>query len=107
MDYCIALTTASSEAEAQSIASALIADRLAACINFYPIQSMYTWKEQVHCDQEWQLVIKTQSVKFAALSEKVKTLHSYDVPELLMLRIEQGSAEYLGWLSAQVGGGQI
>lgn len=101
MDCCITLTTASSEAEADTIASALIADKLAACVSIYPIKSVYTWKGNVQRDQEWQLVIKTHPNKFEALSAKVKALHSYEVPELLMLRVEQGSPDYLGWLAEQ------
>lgn len=101
MDCCITLTTASSEAEADTIASTLIAAKLAACVSIYPIKSVYTWKGSVQRDQEWQLVIKTQPNKFEALSAKVKALHSYEVPELLMLRVEQGSPDYLGWLAEQ------
>ena len=102
MAYCIALTTASSEAEANTLASALIEHKLAACVSIYPIKSVYAWKGEVQREQEWQLVIKTSAKQFEAVSEKVKALHSYEVPELIAIRIEQGSPEYLSWLSAQL-----
>ena len=104
MDCCITLTTAGSEAEADTIASALIAEKLAACVSIHPIKSVYIWQGKVQREQEWQLVIKTQPHKFEAVAAKVKSLHSYDVPELLMLPIEQGSTDYLGWLAEQVNG---
>lgn len=102
MSYCIALTTAGSEAEAEAIAAALIENRLAACVSIYPIKSVYTWKGAVQRDAEWQLMIKTSADKYAALSNQIKALHSYEVPELLQIRIEEGSPEYLSWLAAQV-----
>ncbi|MEM6448983.1 MAG: divalent-cation tolerance protein CutA [Cyanobacteria bacterium P01_D01_bin.105] len=103
MEYCIALTTAGSETEAEVIASALIEENLAACVSIHPIKSVYLWKGNLQRDAEWQLVIKTHVNHFETLCARVTALHSYDVPELVLLPIEQGSAEYLSWLAAQVG----
>lgn len=96
------MTTAGSEAEAETIASALIEERLAACVNVMPVRSVYTWQGKVHHDAEWQLVIKTRADRFDSLSNRVRELHSYDTPELIALPIEQGSADYLAWLNDQV-----
>lgn len=96
------MTTAGSEAEAETIASALIEERLAACVNVMPVRSVYTWQGKVQHDAEWQLVIKTRADRFDSLSNRVRELHSYDTPELIALPIEQGSADYLAWLNDQV-----
>ena len=100
--YGVVLTTAGSEDEAKAIASALIEARLAACVNLFPVTSVYAWKGQVQREAEWQLVIKTRLNCFDQLVAKVQALHSYDVPELIALPIERGSEAYLGWMGEQV-----
>lgn len=98
-DCILVLVTTGSEAEAELIAKALLEERLAACVNVLnPIRSMYRWEGKIADDQEWLLVIKTQSERFADLEAKVKTLHSYQVPEVIALPIVQGAAGYLQWL---------
>ena len=101
-DACIVLTTAASETEAEAIATALVADQLAACINIFPIKSIYTWQDKLENSAEWQLVIKTKASCFTALCQKVSSIHSYDVPELISLPIEAGSTAYMAWLNSQV-----
>lgn len=105
--FAVVLTTASSQAEADAIAAALIAAQLAACVSVFPVQSMYTWEGKVQHDAEWQLVIKTRLACFEAISHKVKVLHSYDTPELIALPVVAGSAAYLGWIGTQVKGEPI
>ncbi|MEL6472205.1 MAG: divalent-cation tolerance protein CutA [Cyanobacteria bacterium J06623_4] len=98
----LVLTTAQSEAEAGAIAAALIDAKLAACVSLFPIKSVYMWEDRVQNESEWQLLIKTRLDQFDALSRKVKSLHSYDVPELIAVPIENGSADYLGWMGTQI-----
>jgi periplasmic divalent cation tolerance protein len=100
--HCVVLTTASSEAEAESIATALIEAKLAACVNLFPIRSVYTWQGKVQREAEWQLVIKTRADCFEKVVGRVRSLHSYDTPEIIALPIEQGSADYLRWIDEQV-----
>ena len=99
--YSVVLTTAGTEAEAEAIAKALVEEKLAACVNIFPIKSIYIWQAKLQREAEWQLVIKTRLACFEALCKKVRELHSYDTPELIALPIEQGSADYLSWLDAQ------
>nr|WP_290222094.1 divalent-cation tolerance protein CutA [Trichocoleus desertorum] len=101
--YGVVFVTATSQAEVEAIAEALITAKLAACVSFTPIHSVYTWQGQVHKDQEWQLLIKTDLTKFAALVAKVQEVHSYDVPEIIALPIVAGSPSYLQWIGEQVG----
>jgi periplasmic divalent cation tolerance protein len=100
--YGVVLVTASSQAEAETIATALIQAKLAACVSFMPIHSVYTWNGDVHHDEEWQLVIKTNLNRFAELETTVRSIHSYDVPEIIALPLVQGSQPYLEWIAEQV-----
>ncbi len=102
INYGIVLVTAATETEAKELALALVQAQLAACVSLFPIQSVYTWQEQVEQTQEWQLLIKTHLAKFSALEAKIREIHSYEVPEILALPIQQGSAAYLNWLATQV-----
>lgn len=100
--YGIVLVTIDSEEQGQAIAAALVSAQLAACVNLFPIHSIYTWEGAVQREQEWQLVIKTDLSRFAALEAKIQSLHPYEVPEILALPIQQGNAAYLSWISEQV-----
>lgn len=99
---CIVLVTTASEEQAKNIAKALIEAKLAACVAIEPIESVYTWEGKINCDREWQLTIKTQSSLFSLVSVKVKSLHSYEVPEIIALPIIAGSQSYLDWIAANV-----
>jgi periplasmic divalent cation tolerance protein len=96
----IVLTTAGSQEEAGKIARALVERRLAACVNIVPqIESVYRWKDNVETATEWLLLIKTQAESFERVRAAVKELHSYDLPECVMLEVAAGSQEYLDWIA--------
>lgn len=97
----VVLVTASSETEASAIASALVQERLAACVSLAPIQSVYRWQGEVQQETEWQLMIKTDLTQFTALAERVQQLHSYEVPEIIALPIVAGTETYLNWVAAE------
>lgn len=94
--------TTPSEASAEAIASALVEQRLAACVAIAPVRSIYRWQGQVEQAQEWQLTIKTSQARFSEVQTTVRHLHTYDVPEVLALPIVAGSPDYLAWLADQV-----
>lgn len=95
----ITFVTAPSEDEASGIARALVESRLAACVNIVRnIRSIYRWQGAVEDDSEVLMVVKTERGLFAALSEKVKEMHSYDVPEIIAIPIVDGSESYLEWI---------
>src|ERR1051326_5113712 len=99
-DARIVLTTAGSEEEARKIAHTLVERRLAACVNIVPqIESVYRWQGKVESATEWLLVIKTQAGSFGRVRDAVKELHSYELPECVMLEITEGSDEYLDWIA--------
>ena len=98
-DKRIVLSTAGSEQEAHKIAHILVKRRLAACVNILPrVQSIYRWKGEIESAQEWLLLIKTRADKFSAVRDAIGELHSYEVPECIVLEIEDGSPPYLQWL---------
>ena len=100
--YCLVLVSASSKREATAIAQALVQSKLAACVSFVPITSVYRWQDQIQTEPEWQLVIKTTLDCFDALQQRVVELHSYEVPEILAIPLLAGSALYLSWMGANV-----
>ena len=98
-DALVVLVTAGSESEAETIARTLLDERLAACVTVGgPIRSLYRWQGRLADDREWQLVIKTRSDLFDALADRVRALHSYDVPEIIGLPVTVGNPAYLEWL---------
>jgi periplasmic divalent cation tolerance protein len=98
-DKRIVLSTAGSEQEAHKIAHTLVKRRLAACVNILPqVHSIYRWKGEIESAQEWLLLIKTRADKFPAVRDAIGELHSYEVPECIVLEIEDGSLPYLQWL---------
>jgi periplasmic divalent cation tolerance protein len=99
-DPIVVLVTCGSEEEALKIANALVEARLTACVNLIaPIRSIYRWEGKIWDEKEWLLIIKTQKHRFEALEKKVRTLHSYSVPEIISLPITQGSTAYLDWIN--------
>jgi periplasmic divalent cation tolerance protein len=98
----VVLVTAASTQQAESIARTLVAERLAACVNLLPgVRSIYRWQGQVADQPEVLLVIKTRRELFTPLSERVKALHSYEVPEVIALDVVEGSEPYLRWLTGE------
>jgi periplasmic divalent cation tolerance protein len=103
-DKIVVLVTCGSRREARAIANALVSRRLAACVQEAcgPVHSTYRWKGKVESAKEFLLLIKTTRKRFAAVSETVKQLHSYDVPEIIALGVRAGSADYLRWIADSV-----
>ena len=103
-DSRIVLVTCASLREARKIANTLVEKRLAACVNILggAIHSVYRWKGNVERAKELLLLIKTSKRHLADLEKEVKRLHSYDVPEFVVLPIVAGSRKYLGWLEESV-----
>jgi periplasmic divalent cation tolerance protein len=101
----VVLCTVGSADDAERIASAVVEEGLAACVNVVPgVVSIYRWRGDVHRDEEWLLVMKTTATRFEALRKAIVELHPYDVPEVIQLPIERGHGPYLEWIDATVSG---
>ena len=104
MEFVVVLTTLPGDADADAFARTLVGERLAACVNILPpMHSTYRWKGSVETAAERQLLIKTRAAGVAALEQRVRELHPYDVPEFLVIPVDGGSAAYLAWLNESVG----
>lgn len=102
-DKVLVLTTAGTQAEAQTIAKQLVESRLAACINLIPrIQSVYRWKGKLESTEEYLLIIKTSKARATSVEAAIKEIHSYDLPECIVVPLENGSEEYLKWIEESV-----
>ncbi len=98
-DYVIVMTTLPADADVTTFAQALVEARLAACVNVLPaMESVYRWEGQIEQERERQLIIKTSRGRLAALWDRVREMHPYDVPEFIVVPIVDGSHAYLRWL---------
>jgi periplasmic divalent cation tolerance protein len=99
MSETVTLVTCRDLRQARAIARALVGERLAACVNVVPgVASIYRWQGKVEEAKEVLLLVKSTSARARALEARVKALHSYTVPEVVTLKIQGGSADYLRWL---------
>ncbi len=99
LEPIVVLVTCGSEEEAVKISNALVEEHLAACVNLIsPVRSIYRWEGKVSDEKEWLLMMKTQRERFKEIEAKVKSLHSYSVPEIIALPIVEGSSSYLNWI---------
>jgi periplasmic divalent cation tolerance protein len=101
----VVLVTAPTADSAAQIARALVEEGLAACGNVVPaIRSIYRWAGEVQDEAEALLVLKTERRLVPALKERLPALHPYQVPELLVIAVEDGLAAYLEWIGASLAG---
>ena len=102
----LVLTTAPADERAEQLARQLVDERLAACATVsQPMVSVYRWKGRLERESERQIVIKTTRDRLAALETRLRQIHSYELPEFVVVAVEQGSAAYLDWVSEQTRSG--
>ena len=103
-EACVVYCTTSSADEAERIAGAIVGERLAACCNILPgSTSVYRWNGELHHGVECLLLIKSDRRLFTALSQRIRELHSYEVPEIVAVPVTDGSATYLAWMRESLG----
>lgn len=101
----VVFVSCSGKEQAEKIAGALVEERLAACVNVLPgVRSCYVWEGRVNWEDEVLLVIKTTAAGFGKLEKRVLELHTYEVPEIVGVKIEAGSEKYLKWVGESVDG---
>ena len=95
-EHCVIFITAGSKEEAEKISRGLVESKLAFCVSTLPkVKSTYYWEDKIHVDKEFLLIVKTRQDQYEALETWVKNNHSYEVPEIIALPIEQGLPAYL------------
>lgn len=95
----IVMTAVANEQEAEKISTLLVSRKLAACVQMLPMQSCYRWKGEIVNDTEVLLLIKTRSDLYEEVETFIKDHHSYEIPEIIQIPIEQGFNPYLQWMT--------
>ena len=101
--YSLVYVTTSKESESKKIARELLKEKLAACINIIPkIESLYLWKGEIEEDSESIMVIKTKSELVEQVIGRIEELHSYEIPCILEITIDNGSKNYLNYIESEL-----
>ena len=91
---------------ARRIARQLVTENLAACANIIPaVESIYRWQDKIENAEETLVFFKTMAARYAAFQDRLKSLHPYEVPEIICLRIADGLPEYLRWVTTSCSAG--
>lgn len=102
MSAIVALCTCPDAASAERIAAALVEGRLAACVNLLPgVRSVYRWRGAVERAEETLLLVKTTADRLEALTDRVRALHPYELPEIIAVDIAGGLESYLRWIEQE------
>ena len=103
-NYFIVFVTASDDNEANKISDAILKEKLCACVNITKeVSSIYWWGGKLESSSEILMIIKTRKDKIEKLIEKVKEIHSYEVPEIIAVPIIYGNEDYLNWIEVSLG----
>ncbi len=99
----LVLSTVGKREDAEKIAQALVGERLAACVNVVPgLLSVYRWKDAVEREDELLLLIKTRAERVEEMGARLRALHPYELPEMIVLPIAGGHGPYLDWIAQGV-----
>ena len=100
-DYSIVTTTVATSAQATKLAGRIVAARLAACVQYWPVRSVYRWKGKIESGGEMLLSCKTRTTRIRALQAFIRAHHDYETPEIVVTAITGGHAPYLRWLTRE------
>ncbi|MFJ5884013.1 divalent-cation tolerance protein CutA [Kitasatospora cineracea] len=99
--HIMVTTTHDDEAKARELAAAVVRERLAACAQVYPIESVYWWDGEVQSGKEWRVDFKSRAELGDRLTAFIGEQHSYDTPEIIVVPVVSGGASYLEWIDAE------
>ena len=97
-EYSMVVTTTADKESAREIAKLLVERRLAACVQMFPIESVYFWQDKICQENETALFIKSKTAQFDKIKTAIKENHKYEVPEIIQMPITGGLPEYLKWI---------
>jgi periplasmic divalent cation tolerance protein len=98
MEYRSVYITCKDEAEARSLGRTLVEEKLVACVNYFPVNSLYRWQGQIEASAEAALIAKTRAGLVKAVVDRVRQLHSYQLPCVVSWKIEEGNPAFLDWI---------
>ena len=101
MAHIIVFSTCANRTEAAEIGREVLKRRLAACVNVLPVSSFYWWKGKVRSGSECLLMIKTRGEVYEKLQAQISELSSYEVPEIVSVKISRGLPSYLNWIDKE------
>ena len=103
MQAIVVMTTVGTEEQAYLIAREIVARRQGACVNIVPgLRSIYRWKGKICKDGELLLIVKTLEGELEGVTETIRELHSYELPEILSFRVDEGEPGFLAWIAGSV-----
>jgi periplasmic divalent cation tolerance protein len=98
----IVFVTAATAAEAAKISEFVVKSRLAACATTFPVvHSMYWWEGKIVNDQESVVMLKTTAANFGGLQDAIRSMHSYETPEIIAVPVTHGLPQYMAWIAAE------
>jgi periplasmic divalent cation tolerance protein len=104
MALLLALSTFPDRETAQRISNQLVTERFAACANILPaVESIYRWKDKIETGSETLVFFKLSEDRQSAFQEKLRSLHPYEVPEIIFVPVSTGLPEYLRWVADNCG----
>ena len=102
-EYIQVMTTVEHKADAEKIAKTLVEKRIAACVQIIgPLTSYFQWQGKLDSAQEYLCLIKSRMDLFTELEDAIKSMHPYEIPEILATPITKGGKDYLNWLAAEL-----
>ena len=101
-EYSIVMTTYPTKEKAKQTAGLLVENRLAACVQMVPVESVYIWDGEINESSETMLLIKSKPAMFDEIKAFIKAEHTYEIPEIVQIPITNGLPEYLKWIDGSV-----
>src|SRR5581483_6625370 len=102
--FAVVIATCANEEQGAGIGRTLVEERLAACVNLVaPVRSIYRWRDAIEDERETLMLIKTRAALVRRLERRIKELHTYEVPEVVAMKLDSGSTPYLTWLLESTG----
>jgi len=101
LKFIMVYTTLPDKTITKKIAKILVDESLVACANFFPIESIYRWKNKLTEDKEYALIMKTRKSLYRQVKKKLKELHPYEIPAIVSYEIKEGLSSYLSWIQKE------
>ena len=101
MKFIMIYTTLPDKVIAKKISKTLVKENLVACVNFFPVESIYRWKNKLTEDREFALIMKTKKTLYQKVEKRLLELHPYEVPAIVSYEIKDGLQSYLSWIQKE------